>query len=93
MDREEARKLVTAKLAEYLTRSYAELVAKIGDIDCSEVTGPSGTEYQIEIQAFWDDPIAKTVRVSVSIDDGGWRAFFPKVDSFILDPRGRFVGE
>jgi len=29
----------------------------------------------------------------VSIDDGGWRAFFPTTESFIMAPNGSFVGE
>jgi hypothetical protein len=29
----------------------------------------------------------------VSIDDGGWRAFLPWTDSFIIAPDGSFVGE
>ena len=33
------------------------------------------------------------IRVSVSIDDGGLRAFFPMTDDFIMSPSGAFVGE
>jgi hypothetical protein len=54
----------------------------------------SGVEYQIEIEAFWDDFAAKHLRLVLSSDDGrGWRAFAPITDSFIIAPDGHFVGE
>jgi hypothetical protein len=31
--------------------------------------------------------------VFVQIDDGGWRAFTPMSDSFIIAPDGSFVGD
>ena len=42
MDKPEAKALVTKKLAEYRRLSYADLVTKIGDIDCLEVAAPAG---------------------------------------------------
>ena len=45
MDREEALGLLNAKLDDYRKMSYADLVAKIGEEEVLEVTGPSGTEY------------------------------------------------
>ena len=50
MNREEALSLLNAKLDKYRRMSYAELSAKIGHEEFPEVVGPSGTEYQIEIQ-------------------------------------------
>jgi hypothetical protein len=93
MDKQEARTLLTAKLAKYRRFTYTDLVAKIGEIDCLEVTGPSGVEYQIEVQFFWDGEADGDVRVMAGIDDGGLRAFMPLCDSFIIAPDGRFVGE
>src|SRR5205807_9836250 len=34
----------------------------------------------------------KNLRVIVSVDDGGLRAFVPLTDSFIVSPEGLFVG-
>ena len=93
MDKQEAKMLLTTKLGEYRRLAYDELVAKIGDVDCLEVTGPSGVEYQIEVQFFWDGKADGNLRVMGSIDDGGLRAFMPLCDSFIIAPDGRFVGE
>ena len=58
-----------------------------------EVVGPSGTVYQLEVTAFWDDKKARNLRVIVTIDDGGWRAFVPLTTDFIMGPDGSFVGE
>ena len=93
MDNQEAKTLLTTKLGEYRRLAYDELVTKIGDVDCLEVTRPSGVEYQIEVQFFWDGEADGDVRVMGGIDDGGLRAFMPLCDGFIIAPDGRFVGE
>ena len=77
MDREEALKLLEAKLDEYHRLSYAEATAKIGSEDVVEVTGPSGATYQIEVQLVWDGKPDGDVRVLGAVDDGGWRTFLP----------------
>jgi hypothetical protein len=79
----------------YRTRSYAELVPLVeaGQLETLEISGPSGANYQLEFQFFWDDKPRANVRVIGSIDDGGWRAYFPPTASFILGPEGNFVGE
>jgi hypothetical protein len=58
-----------------------------------EVSGVSETQYQVTIQVFWDSKPHGDLRVVGSIDDGGWRAFLPLSDSFIMAPDGSFVGE
>jgi hypothetical protein len=55
------------------------------------VTGRSGANYQIETQVFWDDRSRSYLRVLVSIDDGGLRAFFPLSDDFVVSRDGGFV--
>ena len=86
MDKQEARELLTKELAEYRSLSYASLVARIGDQDHVEVIGSSATLYQIEVEFFWDDKPAGDVRVMGAIDDGGWRAFMPLCEDFIVSP-------
>ncbi len=94
MDKQEAKTLLSDKLAEYRSLSYAELVAKLGDIDCLDVVGPSGTDYQIEVQFMWDGKADGDVRVMGGIDDGGLlSAFMPLCEDFIVTPNGEFVGE
>ena len=70
-----------------------ELLERIGDVEDYEVAGPSGAPYQLSIQAMWDDAPNGDLRIIGAIDDGGWRAFFPLTDSFIMTPDGDLVGE
>ncbi len=54
---------------------------------------PGGAEYQIEVEVFWDGQQGGDIRVLGSIDDGGWSAFRPLCEDFIIAPSGKFVGE
>ena len=87
MNREEALSLLDAKLEQYRKLSYAELASKIGDEEFPEVVGPSGIEYQMEIQIRWDHKPNGDVRVMGSIDDGTFRgAFRPVCEDLIVKP-------
>src|SRR5882762_4329642 len=83
MNNEEARQVLVEHLEEYRGRSYAELLNLVDTSDDSELVVPSGTAYQIRVQAFWDDRSHQNIRVRGTIDDGGWRAFVPLVEDFI----------
>ncbi len=97
MDEAEARSILTDALDRLRTVAFEDLVARyLDDVDTTVVTGPSGTVYQLEIEAFWDDPRrpGENLRVMVAIDDGrGWRSISPLTSSFIITPAGAFVGE
>jgi hypothetical protein len=94
MDKKEALAVLERKLAEYRKLSYDDLAARIGDDEQCEVTGPSGTEYQIEVQFLWDGPPDGDIRVFGGIDDGKLlTAFRPVCSSIIMTPDGRFLGE
>lgn len=93
MDKEEAGQLLERAVRELRAKSRSELEQLIGAPDAISLAGPSGKTYQMEKQAFWDDKKGQDLRVMVSIDDGGWRAFSPISVSFIVAPDGSFVGE
>ena len=94
MDLAEAGALLRDQLGNYRSRSYEALTQLVGHPHTMEVTGPSGTTYQIEIEVFWDDsPENGNVRVLGSIDDGGLRPILPLCDDFIRAPDGRFIDE
>jgi hypothetical protein len=94
MDKQEALAVLEQQLAEYRKLSYAELAARIGDDEQCEITGPSGAEYQIEIQLLWDGQPDGDIRVFGGIDDGTFRAAFrPVCSSLVVAPDGRFAGE
>lgn len=94
MDRKEALTILRERMAWLRTRSYDELLQCLGNPISVEVVGPSGQEYQIEIEAMWDAEPKTDLRVFASIDDGSLRwATAPLSETFIILPDGSFVGE
>ena len=94
MDKVEARALLAAELGRFRAMAYGELAGLIGAVQVVQVTGPSGTEYTIEVDVLRDDPKGGNLRVIGGIDDGGFRAAFrPLSDDFVLTPEGRLLGE
>jgi hypothetical protein len=93
MDKAEAKGVLAKELEVWRTRSYSDLLEFLDRPTTKEVLAESGIKYQIEIQVFWDDKPNGNLRVLGSIDDGGWRAFAPMSNDFILAPDGSFVGE
>jgi hypothetical protein len=92
MDTHEAQALLRDKLSEYRNLPYAALRDRIGAVDTSTIIGPSGVEYQVEVQVVWDNKPRETILVLGSIDDGGLRAFFPLSVSFSMGPDGTMAG-
>lgn len=93
MNKDEARQLLHAAVAELRAKPRGELLRLIDGCRHEEVTAPSGAWYQLEHYAFWDDAPRNNLRVTVAIDDGGWSAFKPMLEDFIVAPDGSFVGE
>jgi hypothetical protein len=108
VNKREAKAILAEQVGRLRKQSYSELRRyqskerfRLGplsfgggeNVEAFEVTGESGAEYQLEIQSFWDDKPNGDLRVCVSIDDGGLRAYSPLTDSFIIAPDGSFVGE
>jgi hypothetical protein len=93
MNNAEAESLLQTELAKYRAKKYRELVGLVGTPQTSEVAAPSGTKYQLEIQALWDDQPNGVLRLVGAIDDRGARASLPLTESFLLSPSGEFVGE
>jgi hypothetical protein len=94
MDKVEAKLILGQELPRYRDRSYDELLSSLKESEYFLRSSPSGTNYQIQIRVFFDDHKAKrNLRVIGTIDDGGWRAFSPLSDDFIIAPDGSFVGE
>jgi hypothetical protein len=93
MDNGEAHRILSERLAEYRQRSYSELAHLVTakQVDAFETTAPSGACYQLEVQFFWDHRPGGDIRVVGSIDDGGWRAFVPLTQSFIVSPEGKIL--
>lgn len=94
MNNDEALALLKQQLEQHRQASYQALADRIGaDEWRTDVRGSSGADYQVEVLCLWDDQPGGNVRVIGAIDDGGWRAFAPLSDSFVVDADGRFIGE
>lgn len=92
MSDEEAKGVLTAEFLRLRAAGYRELVERLGGRqERSEVAGPSGKAYHVELQGFWDDDAHDDLRIVASIDDGGLRAFLPFTDSFTISPTGRIT--
>jgi len=87
----EAESLLQRELARLRTLPYTELM---GLSRARQERGRSGALYNIETEAFFDDPRRReSIRVIVSVDDGGLHAFRPLTGDFIIAPDGSFDGE
>ena len=84
MNHEEALSLLDSHLDHYRKLFHAELAAKIGHEEFPAVVGPSGTEYQMEIQIRWDHKPGGDVRVMGTIDDGTFRGAFKPMCSDLI---------
>ena len=94
INKAEAFDVLREELKNWRVRSYEQLAADVGGETFSrQAQGPSGTPYQLTVQVFWDTKPHGNIRVLGCVDDGGWRAFLPLSDSFIVAPNGSFVGE
>ena len=94
MDKSEARRVALNEARGLRELAWAELRDRyLGSPQTVEVIGPSGTTYQVKTHAVWDGKSDGDLRVFVEVDDGGWRAFLPLAESFIVSPDGSFVGE
>ena len=93
MNKTEALSVLQGQLQPWRERFWVQLREEVGQSHRFEETAASGTRYQGSVQVFWDDKPDGAIRVMASIDDGGWRAFVPLTDDFILAPDGTFIGQ
>ena len=96
MDKQEAQEILNIEIIKHRSIEYVDLATLIDTPLNYEVQATSGIMYQIEIQAFWDNPRDPNgdIRVIASIDDGRYpHAFKPLSSDFIIGSDGLFVGE
>ena len=88
MNHDEALTILRTHLDGYRGQSYEELQRLLGAPVTTEATGPSGTGYQIQVQAAWTDEPGGTLRVVGGISDSGWQSFTPLIEAFVVAPNG-----
>ena len=93
MNNVEAKAILDRELKHYRARPYSELLSLAETTETFERMSPSGVVYQVQVQVLFDDPSHRNLRVLAAIDDGGWRAFSPLSDDFIMNVNGTFIGE
>ncbi len=102
----EKQQLLASHVATFRTWPYETLVKELSrtsrEHDCLshvEGTRDDGTEWQIEVNVYWDDWKSQTVRVCADITTFGPNSgdYIPTtsypIDDFIMAPDGTFVGE
>ena len=93
MDKAEAQSILHEELVAFRKLPYRRLKELIAAPQTKAVRGPSGAEYQLEIQVVLDNQPGGVLRVLASIDDGTWSALRPQCDDFLVAPDGTFVDE
>jgi hypothetical protein len=94
VDEEEARKLARQRLDGLRMLPYDELVARyFHRPEHDQVVAPSGVQYDLSVETFWDSPDSQDLRVLVVVDDSTRRFRRVPSESFIIAPDGSFVGE
>lgn len=92
MSDEEAKGLLRAESLKLRAVGYSDLVDRLaGRQERAEIVGLSGNAFHVEFEGFWDGETHDNLRVVVSIDDGGLRAFLPFTDSFTISPSGQIT--
>jgi len=94
MDKIEARQVLAEHLARYRSQSHSQLSALVESkhVDALTAKAPSGKEYHLEFNFFWDNKSSGHIRVVGSVCDGGWRCYFPLTETFIMRSEGSIVG-
>ena len=94
MDGDEARQLARQRLDYLRGVPYDDLVARyFHRPEHERVRSPSGVEYDLSIESFWDDRENRNLRVMVVVDDSKRRWRRVPSESFIIAPDGSLVGE
>lgn len=88
MDSREAKLVADRELERLRARPFAELTRYLDpdNTETREVEGPSGKSYYVEAAAAWTDASETALKLSVLVDNGGFRAFFPLVFDAIVTP-------
>jgi len=85
MKKEYLRRALQAEVDAQALKSYDEFMQL--DEEIVHEKGRGDNWYQVEVQVL--EKTEEYVHVSVSVDDGGWRAFFPLTRSFLIYKDGR----
>jgi hypothetical protein len=90
-NKSEARAELARLKGAYASFDHEFWAGKIDQTKRIEFTTAQGTSYQASVHPVWDDKPGGTIRVFLSIDDGGVGAFSPLSDCLLVDPASSHV--
>ena len=87
VDKKEAALIAEQELEGLRALGYSSLLERVEEMEHHQVTGSSGTVYNVETMVYWDARAGRALRVIAAVDDGrGWSTFHPLSRDFILEP-------
>jgi hypothetical protein len=91
----EAHEIAAGRVAELRTESYEHLVASyLGGTVHSDIVGATGSHYDVEVQAFWENPrLPATLVVQVAVDWPQRGSRRPAIGEFLVSPDGGIVSK
>lgn len=95
MEKKAIEEIIAKEMADLRMQSYESLRKDFLDNpQAKEMTGSDGKQYEVEVEAFWDDRPGGNLRVFVLVSGSSlWRTIKPYGDTFIISPAGEFIGE
>ena len=81
MDREQLREALDREIDEWARASFEDLRSRLREV-CAYERGEGESRYQVEVVLL--EATAEYVNVSIAVDDGGWSAFKPVSENFLV---------
>lgn len=88
MNKVEARAVAKQEIARYTAKSFLELRRLLDEVDAYGAKAPSGSPYEVEVHAFWDNKPEGDIRVFCEVSSDFWSSIFPLCEDFIISPDG-----
>ncbi len=96
MNIEEAEGVLGVELERLMKESYDNLKKVMGGasrVQTFDIEGPSGVEYDVEVEAVWVDKEDGDILVNVAVFDKGWTSMVPVGGSFIITTEDEVLGK
>ncbi len=89
-DVEEAMGILQEQMKQVRDVPYERLSELMGasNVQSFDLAGPSGIEYDVEVESVWDDVPNGNIRVNIVVFEKGWTSFIPVTGSFVMAPDG-----
>ncbi len=89
----EAKAVLRTFMEPYRRSTHTDLAQLVSKRKAVQLRGPTGSEYEIKVDAHWDDQPGADVSVCGTINDHGWCACQDIYELFSMSPEGTIVGD